>query len=677
MRKLRHIAVCALCTVGALLPVQFFSATAAQAVTFTNLTLLNGWTAGPFSTGQPSVAIIGGIVRFRGAIATSGTNPEPFVLPASFRPSTNVFVPVDLCNATNGRLDIAPSGVVTVEQQSGDPFSNAQCFTSLDGASFALSATGFTGLTLQNGWTNAPFGTSNAAARNVSGIIHFKGAVASGTSGVLFTLPASFRPAKDVYVPVDLCNATNGRLHIASSGVVDVEPEGGTFSNAQCFTSLDGASFALSAAGFTALTPQNGWTGGPFGTSAPAVSDVSGVAQLEGAISTSGTSPVAFTLPQALAPASDTYVQVDLCNATNGRLFIHTDGTVTVQQKSGDPFSNAQCFTSLDGVSFVPGGAFGKLTLVNGWTGAPFGTSVPAASATGGIVQLSGAMSTTGTNPVAFTLPAADRPSTSVFVPVDLCNATNGRLDIAPSGVVTVQQQDAGFADAQCFTSLEGVSFATSATGFTGLTLQNGWANAPFGTANAAVALAGGVVHFKGAVSSGTSSVLFTLPAGFRPARDVYIPVDLCNAANGRLHIQPSGVTDVEVPGSETFADAQCFTSLDGASFAPSATVFTGLTLQNGWANAPFSTSNAAVALVGGVVHFKGAVASGTSGVLFTLPARFRPAKAAYAKVDLCNATNGRLFIQPSGVVTVQQQSGDPFSNAQCFTSLDGVSFAP
>src|SRR5205807_2011951 len=148
----------------------------------------------------------------------------------------------------------------------------------------------------------------------------------------------------------------NGRLHITPSGAVDVEPEGGTFSNAQCFTSLDGASFALSAAGFTGLTLQDGWTGGPFGTPAPAVSD----------------------------------------------------------------------------------GA--------------------------GIVQLSGAMSTSGTNPVAFTLPAADRPSTNVFVPVDLCNATNGRLDIAPSGVVTVQQQDPGFANAQCFTSLEGASFATSAT---------------------------------------------------------------------------------------------------------------------------------------------------------------------------------------------------------------------
>jgi hypothetical protein len=42
---------------------------------------------------------------------------------------------------------------------------------------------------------------------------------------------------------VDLCNATNGRLSIQHNGVVTVEAQGGTFSNAQCFTSLDGASF--------------------------------------------------------------------------------------------------------------------------------------------------------------------------------------------------------------------------------------------------------------------------------------------------------------------------------------------------------------------------------------------------------------------------------------------------
>src|SRR5262245_42242723 len=184
MRKLRHIAVSVLCAMGVLLPLQFLGATAAQAVTFTDLTLINGWNGGPFGTAQPSAATIGGIVHLRGAIATFGTNPRPFVLPAPFRPATTVIVPVDLCDAHNGRLVIVPSGGVLVQQEDGDPFSNLQCFISLDGATFAKAAAGFTALAPQNGWTNAPMGTSNAAVRNISGIIHFKGAVSSGSSPV-------------------------------------------------------------------------------------------------------------------------------------------------------------------------------------------------------------------------------------------------------------------------------------------------------------------------------------------------------------------------------------------------------------------------------------------------------------------------------------------------------------
>jgi hypothetical protein len=45
-------------------------------------------------------------------------------------------------------------------------------------------------------------------------------------------------------------------------------------------------------------------------------------------------------------------VPADLCNAANGRLDIQSNGTVTVQAENS--FSAAQCFTSLDGISFVP-----------------------------------------------------------------------------------------------------------------------------------------------------------------------------------------------------------------------------------------------------------------------------------------------------------------------------------
>jgi hypothetical protein len=89
------------------------------------------------------------------------------------------------------------------------------------------------------------------------------------------------------------------------------------------------------------------------------------------------------------------------------------------------------------------------------------------------------------------------------------------------------------------------------------------------------------------------------------------------------------------------------------------------------------STSNAGVRNVGGIIHFKGAIATGsTNPVAFTLPPAFRPSKVVYVKVDLCDATNGRLFIQHNGTVSVQEE-GNVFGNAKCFTSLDGVSFMP
>jgi hypothetical protein len=140
-----QLAVCAVSAVAVMLPVGVAGTVAAQAATsaphalasgWTALTLQNGWTGSAFGTAAAAVRTISGIVHLKGGIATTGTNPVPFTLPAAFRPASVVFVPVDLCNAANGRLQIEPTGVVTVEAEGG-AFSNAACFTSLDGASFA------------------------------------------------------------------------------------------------------------------------------------------------------------------------------------------------------------------------------------------------------------------------------------------------------------------------------------------------------------------------------------------------------------------------------------------------------------------------------------------------------------------------------------------------------------
>jgi len=207
-----------------------------------------------------------------------------------------------------------------------------------------------------------------------------------------------------------------------------------------------------------------------------------------------------------------------------------------------------------------------------------------------------------------------------------MCNATSGELNIAPTGVTQVISQGAT-ANATCFTSLDGVSFA--------------------------------------------------LPAGFRPSKNVYVLINLCTGSIGRLHITPSGAVTVQPEGTGNWWMVKCGVSLEGASFALSPASFTALTLQNGWMNAPYATSNAAVRNISGIVHLKGAIwTNGTNADPFVLPAGFRPANQTFIPVDLCGGNNGRLNIQPNGMVTVEQHSGDPFSNAQCFTSLDGASFA-
>lgn len=350
-RQLGRALVQLACVLGVLVSACALRTAQAQAATFTPLTLQNGWTNAPSSTRDAAVANISGIVQLEGAIATTKTNPVPFTLPSAFRPPRPVFVPVDMCNATNGRLQIEPTGVVTVQAEGG-AFSNAACFTSLDGVSYPVNPSGYAALTLENGWTNSPFGTRSAGAEVVSGVVHLKGAIATaGTNPVPFTLPKAFRPAGEVYVKVDLCDATNGRLQIEPTGVVIVQAQGGAFSNAACFTSLDSVSYAAGTSGFTALTLKNGWTNSPFGTRGAAVANINGIVRLEGAIATSMTNPVPFVLPSAFRPAKAVYVPVDLCNASNGRLRIAPTGIVTVQAEGGD-FSKAACFTSLEGVNF-------------------------------------------------------------------------------------------------------------------------------------------------------------------------------------------------------------------------------------------------------------------------------------------------------------------------------------
>ena len=310
---------------------------------------------------------------------------------------------------------------------------------------------------LLNGWTNYGFGTGQAAHAFQAGFSHLRGAIKNGTSPIAFILPAGERPNANVYLPVNLWNATKGRLRIEANGTVSVSAEGGAFAIAQGVTSLEGVSFAVNPiSGLVPLALQNGWTGGPFGTRPAAAIKIDNVVRLVGAVA-NGTSSTIFTLPAGMAPSADVYLPVDLYGGSKGRIKINTAGTATVQAEG--PFSNAQGFTSLEGVAFPAGtSGFNCMAPQPGWTGAPFGTRMPCAKIVGGILRMTGAVSTTGTNPVPLILPAGHRPSVNTYVSVDLCNAKQGRVLIQPSGVVTVQPKGP-WIDARCFASLEGVSF--------------------------------------------------------------------------------------------------------------------------------------------------------------------------------------------------------------------------
>jgi hypothetical protein len=60
---------------------------------------------------------------------------------------------------------------------------------------------------------------------------------------VPFTLPAGFRPARNVAVKVALCGRDSGELIIGPGGQATVQAGGGNWTNAQCQTALDGVWF--------------------------------------------------------------------------------------------------------------------------------------------------------------------------------------------------------------------------------------------------------------------------------------------------------------------------------------------------------------------------------------------------------------------------------------------------
>jgi hypothetical protein len=116
-------------------------------------------------------------------------------------------------------------------------------------------------------------------------------------------------------------------------------------------------------------------------------------------------------------------------------------------------------FAAICGSAYAAPLTFTVLKPKNGWTAYGYDTRVAAAAVDNNdVVHLEGAIAQpTGSDPIAFILPAKFRPAAEVYITVDQYGGATGRLDIYADGTVHVQGID--YSLAQGFTSLEGVTF--------------------------------------------------------------------------------------------------------------------------------------------------------------------------------------------------------------------------
>jgi hypothetical protein len=327
------------------------------------------------------------------------------------------------------------------------------------GAAPASTSLHFATLALINGWHAASKGAgAPGVAKGAGGIVYLRGALAGGRNFGAFTLPAADRPSHLLYMPVSTSHGAHGSIYVNTAGLTEVF---GT--NATTFSSLAGISFP--AAGKTSLTFKtlpllNGWHSeqSQYRTGAPAVArSASGVVHLEGSLA-GGTNPTAFYLPNGDLSARPLWIAIYTLAGGVGTLYISPTGKAEV---SGP---GASAFGSLAGVSFpeIPSTAltFKAVSLMNGWKSenSVYWTGTPgAARSADGIVYLEGAVAGGSTTLPAFTVPASDRPTHTLLIPMSSGEDLLGTLEVKQNGDVRLFGPGAVL-----FSDLWGISFPTA-----------------------------------------------------------------------------------------------------------------------------------------------------------------------------------------------------------------------
>ena len=123
--------------------------------------------------------------------------------------------------------------------------------TGSQGAAATISPLTWTPLSLENGWVNYGDGVAPASvAIDQVGMVHLRGGVASGTTGLIAILPTQYRPHYDVYTVDYGYDGVAEAIEIGPNGdiyVWDVGSSVTTITKAAEYTSLENISFSTSS----------------------------------------------------------------------------------------------------------------------------------------------------------------------------------------------------------------------------------------------------------------------------------------------------------------------------------------------------------------------------------------------------------------------------------------------
>jgi hypothetical protein len=208
------------------------------------LALKNGWVSAdsPFSTGDPSYAVSGGVVYLSGSLEDGSSGVPATVLPKQARPAHRMYLLVYAINGSTAVMRIDNNGQVRLYG------GNAAEFTSLAGISYPAPGAKWHSFKLVNGWKSdqSDFPTGAPSYAVINGVVYMSGSLTQSHGQVRrwTQLPATVRPADLLQIFAYGFDGNSASIVLsAGSGQALSDPQ----ASARKFTSLAGIAYPLSS----------------------------------------------------------------------------------------------------------------------------------------------------------------------------------------------------------------------------------------------------------------------------------------------------------------------------------------------------------------------------------------------------------------------------------------------